>query len=43
MVVSKVMAKSDKLPAEAQDKSSVFVLGIVVGASVPLLFLALGA
>jgi hypothetical protein len=36
------MLDSDKLPSETQDRSSVFMLGLVVGASVPLLFLALG-
>jgi hypothetical protein len=37
------MLDGDKLPPQAEDSSSVFMLGIVIGASVPLLFLALGA
>jgi hypothetical protein len=35
------MTEMDKLPHETQDASSVFMLGLVVGAAVPLLFLAL--
>jgi hypothetical protein len=38
-----IMLDRDKLPNETQDSSSVFMLGMVLGASVPLLFLALGA
>lgn len=32
---------TDKLPGETHEVSSVFMLGLVVGASVPLLFFAL--
>ena len=36
------MLDKDKLPQEAHDTSSMFMLGLVLGASVPLLFFALG-
>jgi hypothetical protein len=35
------MMDNRKLPPDAADPSSVFMLGLVVGASLPLLFLAL--
>jgi hypothetical protein len=37
-----VARDTGKLPRETQDVPSVFMLGLVMGAAVPLLFLALG-
>jgi hypothetical protein len=36
-----MMKERGKLPPDATDPSSVFMLGLVLGASLPLLFLAL--